>query len=82
MTDLFGKKDVSFNWRAYMGCRKHNYEFCDLRIITEAAFDVVCDVSGGGGSTSAIVYTEKMSHDPEMTSAFCFDNLVSCCCLQ
>lgn len=40
-------------------------------IITEAAVDVVWDVSGGGGSTSAIVYTVKMSHDPQMTSAFC-----------
>lgn len=40
-------------------------------IITEAAVDVVRDVSGGGGSTSAIVYTVNMSHDPQMTSAFC-----------
>lgn len=40
-------------------------------IITEVAVDVVWDVSGGGGSTSAIVYTVNMSHDPQMTSAFC-----------
>ena len=29
------------------------------RNITEAEFGVVCGVSGGGGSTSAIVYTLK-----------------------